>query len=109
MEANKLRKQTNISSEEKKDLICDEIKTQCHHWVAAQLSGKWTAFLPRLLNVFLLQAFFFLLLKHHCCSGEVTSNDLGVYAARLQLNAPMILVLLSEQALTTHPTSLILS
>ena len=43
------------------------------------------------------------------CSGVVINNDLGVYVACLLLHAPLIPVLPSEQASTTHPTSLMRS
>lgn len=43
------------------------------------------------------------------CSGVVINNEMGVYAARLQLHAPLILVLQSAQAGMTHPASLTLT
>lgn len=106
METNKWRKYANISSAAQKVLIADKIKTQCEHWVSLQASGKWTTF-HWLLNFLCCRPF--LLLQGEYCSGVVINNDLGVYVARLQLHAPLILVLPSEQAWTTHPTSLALS
>lgn len=107
METNEMRKYTNISSAAQMVLISDKIKTQCDQWASAQASSKWTAFLHWLLNFLCCRPF--LLLQDYHCSGVVINNDLGVYAGRLQLHTPLILVLPSEQAWTTHPTSLMLS
>ncbi len=107
METNKMRKYANISSAVQKVLISDKIKTQCDQWASLQASSKWTAFLHWLLNFLCHRPF--LLLQYYHCSGVVINNGLGVYVARLQLHAPLILVLPSEQAWTTHPTSLMLS
>lgn len=107
METNKQRKYANISSAVQKVLIYDKIKTQWDQWASLQASGKRTAFLHWLLNLLCCRPF--LRLQDYYCSSVVINNDLGVYIACLQLNAPLILVLPFEQAWTTHPTSLLLS
>lgn len=93
----------NISSAAQKILISDKINTQCDQWD----SGKWTAFLHWLLNFLCCRLF--LQLQDYYCSSVVINNGLGVCVACLQLHAPLILVSPSEQAWTTHPTSVLLS
>lgn len=101
MKTNKRRKYVNVSSTIQEIFIADKIKTQCDKRPLLRASGEWTAFLLWLLN-FLSCRPFLLLLDCHC-STVVIHNGLGVCVPCLQLHAPLIPVLPSEQAWTTHP------
>lgn len=77
----------------KKVLISDKIKTHCDQ------RANMAAVLQRLLNFLCCRPS----LPLQNCSSVVTNNDMGVCAACLQFYAPLVLVLPSEEAWTTHP------